>query len=71
MKNIILTFFIANALFWGLFPHEAHCQFINYFKTLTGFNLKCPDHIVHLFMGVIFFLLAIYVNNEKVIKSFI
>ena len=68
MKNIILTFLIANAIFWGLFPHEAHCQLINYFKNMTGFNLKCPEHTVHLTMGVVFFLLSIYVNNEKLFK---
>ena len=29
MKTLILTLLIANALFWGLFPHNAHCLFVD------------------------------------------
>ena len=65
MKNIILTFLIANSIFWGLFPHESHCHLINHLKNMTGFNLQCTKHSIHLIMGVIFFILAIYVNNDK------
>lgn len=65
MKSIILTFLIANAIFWGLFPHKSHCQLIDYIKNHTGFNLKCPKYSIHLIMGLVFFTLAIYVNNKK------
>lgn len=53
-RTILVVFLAANALFWGLFPHTLHCQFV------AKLGLKsCPPHYVHLIMGVTFFLLAL------------
>ena len=60
MNCIILAFLITNALFWGLFPHSAHCRVLADFNNLLGTSMQCPDHSIHLVMGVVFFLLAVY-----------
>jgi hypothetical protein len=64
MNCLLLSFLITNALFWGLFPHTAHCQVVNEFNKFLGTNIKCPQHMVHLFMGAIFYLVSIYVAQK-------
>jgi len=64
MNCLLLAFLITNALFWGLFPHTAHCQVVSEFNKLLGMKVKCPQHTVHLAMGVIFYLLSVYVAQK-------
>ena len=65
MNNILLAFLLTNALFWGLFPHSSHCEVLSQFNNLVGTSFKCPSHLVHLLMGLVFFALAIYVKQKK------
>ena len=37
MNCLLLAFLITNALFWGLFPHTAHCQVVSEFNKLYEF----------------------------------
>ncbi len=60
MKTIILTILIANALFWGLFPHSAHCLFIKNVNKILDLNIKCPEHKIHLFIGILFYIASVY-----------
>lgn len=64
MNCILLAFLITNALFWGLFPHSAHCRVLNDFNKMLSMNIKCPQHWVHLLMGLVFFGLAVYVAQK-------
>ena len=60
MKTIILTILIANALFWGLFPHNAHCLFLSNVNKIFDLNIKCPEHKIHLFIGILFYIASVY-----------
>lgn len=71
MNNILLAFFLANAIFWGLFPHSSHCEALTMFNKLLGTSLKCPSHSIHLLMGLIFFCLAIYVAQKKYLDKIV
>ena len=64
MKNIVLTFFIANALFWGLFPHNAHCLLIENINSFLKMNINCPPHHIHLLMGLFFYILSVYMTQK-------
>ena len=64
MNCLLLAFLVTKALFWGLFPHSAHCQVVKEFNKLVGTNMKCPEHIFHLITGVVFYLLSVYVAQK-------
>tara|TARA_B100000214_G_C23840416_1_gene568525 strand:- start:274 stop:501 length:228 start_codon:yes stop_codon:yes gene_type:complete len=64
MKTVILTLLIANALFWGLFPHNAHCLLLDTINKMFQTNIKCPEHHIHLLMGVGFYIAAIYLSQK-------
>jgi hypothetical protein len=64
MENIILTFFIANAIFWGLFSHRAHCMVFDYIKKSFNIKMKCPEHYIHIIMGILFYLGSIYIAQR-------
>tara|TARA_B100000902_G_C27263841_1_gene892350 strand:+ start:764 stop:1003 length:240 start_codon:yes stop_codon:yes gene_type:complete len=64
--NILLTFFIANSIFWGLFSHKAHCTIVSYFNELLKLNIKCPTHGIHILMGVFFYVGSIYLAQKDV-----
>tara|TARA_Y100000389_G_scaffold203816_1_gene253601 strand:- start:1094 stop:1312 length:219 start_codon:yes stop_codon:yes gene_type:complete len=64
MNCILLAFLITNALFWGLFPHSAHCRVLDDFNKMLGMSIKCPTHAVHLMMGVVFFALSVYIAQK-------
>ena len=64
MNCILLAFLITNALFWGLFPHSAHCKVLNDLSKMVNMTIKCPSHLVHLVSGVVFFLAAVYVAQK-------
>jgi hypothetical protein len=66
MKNIILTFLIANAIFWGLFPDEAQCLIIKYINDILPINAPCPSQMIQILVGVSFYIAsAIYSKNIK------
>lgn len=60
MNNLILTFLIANTLFWGLFPHNAHCLLLENINKLFQTSFVCQPHKVHLFMGLLFYIASVY-----------
>ena len=69
MNCILLAFLITNALFWGLFPHSAHCRVLSDFNKMLGMSIKCPSHTVHLVMGLVFFALSVYVAQKDYIDK--
>jgi hypothetical protein len=60
MRELLVLFFVINALFWGLMPHSIHCQFVSKFT-----NSKCPPHFVHLLIGLLSFIIAILLAQEQ------
>lgn len=64
LKNLLILFLVVNAIFWGLFPHKSHC------KLASNFTSKCPPHYVHLLIGIISFIIAVYVAQKDYIDSF-
>lgn len=64
MKTFLLTIFIANALFWGLFPHNAHCLFLENVNKAFRTNIRCQPHHIHLLIGIFFFLASIYISQK-------
>lgn len=64
MENLLLTFLITNALFWGLFSHNAHCLFLENFNKFFRININCPPHHIHLLMGVVFYLVSVYIAQK-------
>jgi len=59
-----IAFLIVNAIFWGLFPHIVHCKFIANFGIT-----ECPPHWVHLLIGLIAYLSAVWLKQSTYIKS--
>jgi hypothetical protein len=66
IKNIVVIFFVLNALFWGLASHSQHCSL----ASMLGV-VNCPPHSIHLLMGLISFIIAIYIQQRKYINSII
>ena len=64
MNCVLLTFLIVNALFWGLFPHKAHCQVVDEVSKLIKMKIECPEHKVHLLIGLISYVAAVYVAQK-------
>ena len=64
MELFIQAFLIVNAIFWGLFPHSAHCKLIK-----DIFSIQCSDHWKHILFGLFFYLCAIYISQRKYINS--
>lgn len=61
-KSIFVLFLLLNALFWGLFTHKSHCQFVSYFGIKN-----CPPHWIHVFvMGMGSFILAVLVQQHYI-----
>lgn len=61
-KSIFALFLLLNALFWGLFTHKTHCQFVSYFGITN-----CPPHWIHVFvMGLGSFILALFVQQDYI-----
>lgn len=62
--KILVLFFLLNALFWGLFPHDVHCRVVE-----GLFGAKCPSHSIHIAIGLISFLLAVYLAQKQYVNS--
>ena len=69
MNSIILGFLILNVLFWSFFPHNAHCNFIASLNKTFKINLGCSPHFVHLSVGFISYLVALYYSQSEYIQS--
>ena len=56
IKNIMIIFFLLNALFWGLASHSQHC------KLASSLGVKsCPPHWIHVYvMGLGSFIATLY-----------
>ncbi len=63
LKTILVVFFAINAIFWSLFPHEIHC----YIATMI--MPKCPEHSIHLTIGLISFIVAFVIAQYDYLKS--
>ena len=64
IKNIIVLFFVINGLFWGLASHSQHCNLASVFGMV-----KCPPHYIHLLMGLISFVIAVYIQQREYINT--
>ena len=61
----LVSFLLANAIFWSFFPHSAHCKLVFDFNKFLRTNIKCPDHSIHLMIGIICYFLTLYVAQKK------
>jgi hypothetical protein len=59
-SQFLVAFFVLNAIFWGLFSHEAHCSLLAKVS-----KMACPPHHVHLLMGVISFIAAVVIRQKE------
>ena len=61
IRDLIILFFIANALFWGLATHTKHCEL----GTMLGMKPEnCPPHWIHVYvMGLGSFIIALYLKQ--------
>lgn len=64
LNNIVVLFCLINAVFWGLMPHNMHCELVSSMS-----NMSCPPHFVHLILGITFFVIAVVVGNLDYIQS--
>lgn len=66
MRVLLVAFLLVNALFWGLASHSQHCSFVEMFGMSRS---NCPPHYVHLTMGVLFYLGAVYVQQKDYLDN--
>ena len=66
LKKILTIFFVINALFWGLASHSTHCNLVAYFGAKG-----CLPHSIHLLMGLVSFIIAIYIEQMYYINYFL
>ena len=59
LKNMLVLFFVANAIFWGFATHSQHC------KLASMVNVKkCAPHWIHVYvMGLGSFIVALYLRQ--------
>lgn len=62
LYNIIVIFLVINALFWSLFTHKQHCELAKMFGMT-----QCPPHWLHINLGIVFFILAIVIQQRTYI----
>lgn len=60
VATLLVLFLLANAIFWGLYPHATHCKVASVFT-----SAKCPSHIVHIIIGVLSFVAAVAVAQRN------
>lgn len=63
LKNILITIFAISALFWGILPHEVHCY------ATKNLSEHCIPHWIHLVIGILSFLLAVFFANYEYITN--
>ena len=60
-KNLLVLFFLVNAIFWGLASHKQHCKV----ASMMGVK-KCPPHCIHVYVMVLgSFLVTLYLVQGK------
>ena len=60
-KTVLVLFFMANAIFWGLAPHSLHCRV----AAMTGMS-GCKPHSYHVYvLGLLSYLIAIFIEQGK------
>lgn len=60
-RNLLVLFFLVNALFWGLASHRQHCKV----ASMMGVK-KCPPHWIHVYvMGLGSFLVTLYLVQGR------
>uniref|UniRef100_A0A6C0F664 Uncharacterized protein n=1 Tax=viral metagenome TaxID=1070528 RepID=A0A6C0F664_9ZZZZ len=59
--TLLLIFFIANAIFWGIYSHETHCDLVSYINKMVGSTMKCPSHKLHLLWGFVCYSISVYI----------
>ena len=69
MNTVILALLIMNVLFWSFFPHSAHCYFLSGINSTFGTSMKCPDHWIHLSMGIGFYYITLYYSQMDYINK--
>ena len=62
--SIVLIFFVSNAIFWGLFSHEAHCNLIKYISQLSNITISCPSHQLHILWGFVCYSISVYISQS-------
>tara|TARA_Y100000389_G_C17456584_1_gene518572 strand:- start:2254 stop:2595 length:342 start_codon:yes stop_codon:yes gene_type:complete len=60
MKELLIVFLLVNSLFWGLLPHDIHCDLC-----LKLGIIKCPPHIVLICISIVCFSTAIILSQEE------
>ena len=68
MFSTILGFLILNVLFWSFFPHNSHCTLISDLNKVFGTSMKCSEHWVHLLIGFLFYIGAVYYSQMNYIN---
>mgnify|MGYP001207709193 CR=1 FL=1 len=64
IMKYLTIFLLINAIFWGLMSHSIHCKFV------ASFGIQnCPPHYVHLLMGLVSYLIAIYLEQKEYLKT--
>lgn len=63
-RALFVLLLLSQAIFWGLFPHRAHCAV----AAALGAP-SCPPHVVHLAIGVAFFALAVAVAHWGYLRA--
>ena len=69
MNSVILALLIVNVLFWSFFPHSAHCYLLSGINNTFGSSIKCPQHWIHLLMGIVSYFLALYYSQMDYINK--
>lgn len=60
----LTVFLLINAIFWGLMSHSQHCNFV------ASLGVKnCPPHSVHLLMGLVSYLAAMYLEQKEYLHT--
>ncbi len=63
LRIIITSLLLVNAIFWGVYPPgdgSPHYLILNNFIP----NSNPPNKLVHIILGVLFYLLALLVSHE-------
>jgi len=63
-SSIVVLLLVLNALFWGLASHSQHCNLASVFGITN-----CPPHYIHLLMGLVFYLTAVYIEHRAYVNS--
>lgn len=59
LRTIIVSVLLIFGIFFAMFPHSIHCNFVKLF------DMPCISHKYHIFMGIVFFLLAVYIQQTS------